>query len=343
MTGRDSATTLDPIVHCIESHALIRRYSFRPICRTIRKALILTTPASGSYAPKLNNVRGILWMLLAVTTLTTMFVVVKQMATELPIFVVAIARTFFALCMLTPWLIRSGPAVLRTHRPGLHFIRAFCGISAFVTLIFALEDLILADAMVLAFTSPFWSILIGAIVLKELIRGRRIAATVVGFCGMLLIVKPHLGVEPAMLLALGSAVLTSSAMISMKNLSSTEPPTRIVFYFMFFGTLILLPGAAYTWETPTLTQTGWLFLAGVLGAIGQDFLARAYDAGEVSIVAPFDFMRLPVAAILGFLVFSEIPDQWSIIGTLIIISSAVYLLRRGHVERREAKNDAPGS
>jgi drug/metabolite transporter (DMT)-like permease len=297
----------------------------------------LNTPAGGTYAPTLNNVRGILWMLLAVTTLTSMFVIVKHMATELPVFVVAIARTFFALCLLLPWLIRSGPPALRTTRLGLHFVRSCCGIAAFVALVFALEHLILADAMVLAFTSPFWSILIGAIVLKEMIRGRRIAATVVGFCGMLMIVKPHLGVEPAMLLALFSAVLTSSAMISMKRLSATEPPTRIVFYFMFFGTLVLLPPAALTWETPTLVQTGWLFLAGFLGAIGQAFLARAYDAGEVSIVAPFDFMRLPVAAVLGYIVFSELPDQWSIIGTLVIIASAVYLLRRGHVERQQAQ------
>lgn len=302
----------------------------------------MTTPAGDVYAPTLNNVRGILWMLLAATTLTSMFVIVKYMASELPVFVVAIARTFFALCMLLPWLIRSGPTVLRTTRPALHFVRAFLGISAFVVLVYALENLILADAMVLAFTSPFWSILIGAIVLKEMIKGRRIAATVVGFCGMLMIVKPHLSVEPAMLLALFSAVLTSSAMISMKRLSATEPPTRIVFYFMFFGTLVLIPPAAMTWETPTLVQTGWLFAAGVLGAIGQDFLARAYDAGEVSIVAPFDFMRLPVAAILGYIVFSELPDQWSIIGTMVIIASAIYLLRRGQIERRQALKDSTG-
>lgn len=303
----------------------------------------MNTPAGDAYAPTLNNVRGILWMLLAVTTLTTMFVIVKHMATELPVFVVAISRTFFALCIFLPWLIRSGPGALRTTRLGLHFVRSCCGISAFVVLIFALEHLILADAMVLAFTSPFWSILIGAIVLKEMIKGRRIAATVVGFCGMLMIVKPHLGVEPAMLLALFSAVLTSSAMISMKRLSATEPPRRIVFYFMFFGTLVLLPPAALTWETPTLIQTGWLLLAGVLGAVGQDFLARAYDAGEVSIVAPFDFMRLPVAAILGYIVFSELPDQWSIIGTLVIIASAIYLLRRGHIERRQGRNEPAGN
>ena len=296
-----------------------------------------SSAAPGAYQPKLNNVRGVLWMLAAVTTLTTMFAIVKQMSIEVPIFVVALARTFFALCMLTPWIVRNGRAGIRTTRPGLHFVRAFFGITAFVCVVFALEHLILADVMVLAFTSPFWSILIGAIVLHEAIRGRRVAATLVGFCGVLMIVKPQGGIEAAMLLALLSAILSSCAMISMKSLSSTEPPTRIVFYFMFFGTLIMLPGAVLTWETPTLVQTGWLLLAGVLGAVGQDFLARAYDAGEIGIVAPFDFMRLPVAALLGYLIFNELPDPWSIAGTVVIVASALYLMRRGRIEQKERR------
>ncbi len=291
--------------------------------------------ASPAYAPKLDNVRGIVWMLLAVTMLTTMFVIIKQMATELPVFVVAIARTFFSLCMLMPWLWRSGLVGLRTTRLPAHFLRSFCGIAAFVCVVASLEHLILADAMVLAFTAPFWSIIISAIVLHEVVRGRRIAATVVGFCGVLMIVKPQGGIEPAMLLALGSALLTSAAMITMKRLSATEPPTRIVFYFMLFGTLVLLPPAIYTWETPDLVQLGWLLLAGVLGAAGQECLARAYDAGEVSIVAPFDFMRLPISALLGYLVFSELPDEWSIAGTVVIVAAAIYLVRRGTREKKE--------
>ena len=309
----------------------------RADCRVIRKATNLKTPAASGYTPTLNNLRGILWMLLAVTTLTTMFVIVKHMATELPVFVVALARTFFALCMLIPWLVRAGMPAIRTTRLGLHFARALCGITAFVCVVFSLEHLILADAMVLAFTSPFWSILISAIVLKEMIQGRRMAATVVGFCGVLMIIKPQGGIEPAMLLALFSALLTSTAMISMKRLSATEPPTRIVFYFMLFGTLVMIPPAAVTWETPTLVQTGWLVLSGVLGAFGQDFLARAYDAGEVGVVAPFDFMRMPIAMLLGYIAFSELPDQWSIIGTAVIIAAAVYLLRRGQRENRVAR------
>lgn len=297
----------------------------------------MKTASGGSYTPTLNNLRGIMWMILAVTTLTAMFGIIKQMTLELPVFVVAISRTFFALVLFLPWLFRTGRGALRTNRLPLHFARAFCGITAFVCLVFSLEELILADAMVLAFTSPFWSILISVIALGELIRGRRIAATVVGFCGVLMIVKPEGGVEPAMLLALAAAFLTSLAMVSMKRLSATEPPTRIVFYFMLFGTLILAPGAAYTWQTPDPVQIAWLFGAGLLGAIGQDFLARAYDAGEISIVAPFDFLRLPLSALLGFLAFSEVPDLWSVAGTVVIVASALYLMRRGAREQREER------
>ncbi|MEX2453462.1 MAG: DMT family transporter [Rhodospirillaceae bacterium] len=293
--------------------------------------------AAPSYTPTLNNVRGILWMLAAVTMLSVMFVIIKDMTAELPIFVVAIARTFFSLCVLLPWLVRTGLIGLRTTRLAAHFLRSFCGIAAFICVVAALQHLILSDVMVLAFTTPFWSIIISVLVLHEVVRGRRIAATAVGFCGMLMIVKPQGGIEPAMLLALGSAVLTSAAMITMKRLSSTEPPTRIVFYFMLFGTLILLPPAVYTWETPDTGQFAWLILAGALGAFGQECLARAYDAGEVSIVAPFDFMRLPISALFGYFVFQELPDEWSIAGTLIIIAAAVYLLRRGSREQREKR------
>ena len=95
----------------------------------------------------------------------------------------------------------------------------------------------------------------------------------------------------------------------------------------------MLPPAIVTWETPSAINWCWLILSGALGAIGQAFLARAYDAGDVSIVAPFDFMRLPIAALFGYLVFSELPDTWSIVGTLTIIASALYLLRCSREEK----------
>jgi drug/metabolite transporter (DMT)-like permease len=269
-----------------------------------------------------------MWMLAAVIALTFMFAIVKQMVMELPVFVVAIMRTAFALVLLLPWMIRVGPQGLKTNRLWAHAFRAFLGISAFVCVVYALSKLLMADAIVLAFTSPLWSIIVSTVILGEIAGPRRIAATLVGFIGVLLIVRPQGGIEPATLVALGSALLTSLAMITMKRLSATEPPTRIVFYFFVFATLILLIPAILTWQTPTPVQWAWLFGAGLLGALGQDWLARAYDAAEVTIIAPLDFLRLPISAVLGFALFDEIPDRLTILGMLIIIAASLYIARR---------------
>lgn len=293
----------------------------------------MSTSSTSAYSPKLDNLVGVLWMLAAVTALSAMFTILKHMTTELPVFVVAIMRTFVALLCMTPWLMRVGLSGIATTRMKTHFLRSFFGIAAFACVMYALSKLLMADVMVLAFTTPFWSIFISALVLGEVIRRYRIVATLVGFCGVILIIKPQAGLDPAMLLALFSAVLTSGAMISMKSLSATEPPDRIVFYFFLFGTLVLLPAAAYTWQTPNLAQLGWLGAAGILGTIGQVFLARAYAAAEVSVVAPFDFVRLPLAALFAFIFLAEVPDSLSGLGTLIVIAALLYITRREAQDR----------
>lgn len=303
------------------------------ISAPVEEAVLTDSPVP--YRPKLDNVRGIMWMLGAVIALTLMFAIVKKMVVELPVFVVAIMRTVLALALVVPWMMRAGIDGLSTRRPGEHALRAFLGTSAFVCVVYALTKLLMADAMVLAFTSPLWSIIVSAVILGEIAGSRRIVATIIGFLGVLLVVKPQGGIEPASLVALGSALLTALAMITVKRLSATEPPTRIVFYFFLFGTLMLLPPAIATWQTPTLSQFAWLLGAGLLGAIGQDWLARAYDAAEVTVVAPFDFLRLPVAAVLGFALFDELPDHYSILGMTIIVATSVYIAR-GEASTRRA-------
>ena len=281
-----------------------------------------------NYRPVPNNLRGILWMLLAVTALTAMFAIIKQMVNELPFLVIALVRTLVALVVLSPWLIRHGRAGIATRRLKTHVLRAFFGIASFACITYALGELLLSDAMVLSFTSPLWSIVISALVLGEAIRRDRSLATIAGFVGVVLIVKPQAGIDPAMLIALASAVLTSGAIITMKSLSATEPPDRIVFYFFFFGSLFLLGPAIATWQTPTWPQWGWLLAAGLLGSFGQSFLARAYDAGEVTVIAPLDFLRMPLAAVLGLAVFHEVPDVWSVAGTAVIFAALLFITRR---------------
>jgi len=267
-------------------------------------------------------------MLLAAVCLTAMFGILKYLANELPFCVIALMRTTVALALFLPWFLRAGISGLATKRIGLHFLRAFSGTASFVCVIYALGELLMSDTMVLSFTTPFWSIIISTLLLGEVVRRHRITATIVGFIGVVMIIKPQNEIDPAMFIAVGSALFTSAAMVSMKALTSSEPPMRILFYFFLFGTLLLLPPAIITWQTPNSVQFVWLVGAGLLGAVGQNFLARAYDAAEVGVVAPFDFVRLPLAALLGYLVFGEIIDLWSGGGTIVIIGASLYIAHR---------------
>ena len=274
------------------------------------------------------NVRGVLWCLVGGFVLTLMFAAVKHVLADLPPFVVGLFRTFFALLLLLPWLASVGIEGIKTKRPFDHFLRTVTGIGSFVCLVFSLQTLILSDSIVLSFSYPLWSIVIAALFMGERVRLRRTIATVVGFIGVMLIVKPQGGLEPGAAFAMASAVLTTLALFNVKRLTSTEPPQRIVFYFFFIGTLLLLPPAIWTWQTPTLEQFGWLAASGVCGVIGQSCLTRAYRAGDMTVIQPMDFMRMPMAAGMGFLLFGEVPDALAALGTLVVMAASAYIVYR---------------
>jgi len=274
------------------------------------------------------NVRGALWSLGGGFILTLMFAALKHVLADLPPFVVGLGRTGIALLLLVPWLARVGLDGIKTKRPFDHFLRSVTGIGSFVCLVFALETLILSDSIVLSFSYPLWSIVIAALFMGERVRLRRTIATIVGFIGVILVVKPQAGLEPGAILALCSAVLTTLALFNVKRLTSTEPPQRIVFYFFFIGTLLLLPPAILTWKTPSWEQFAWLAASGVFGVLGQSCLTRAYRAGDMTVIQPLDFMRIPMAAGVGFLLFDEVPDVLAALGTFTVMAASSYIVYR---------------
>lgn len=283
---------------------------------------------SGRFSALPGNVRGVLWTLAAGVAFTVMFALIKQVVTELPVFVATLIRTLAAFVMLLPWLRRVGLAGIHTQRPRGHLLRAILGISSFSCIVLALRDMLMNDTIVITFSSPLWSILILALFFGRKPDTLRTVATVVGFLGVALVVKPQGGLQPAALFALAGALLASSAMITVKNLTATEPPERIVFWFFLFGTLLLLPPALYEWQTPTLAQFGLLVGSGAAGLIGQTWLSRAYAAGDIAVVQPMDFARIPMAAVTGTLFFGEVPDEWSLAGTIVIVGACLYIARR---------------
>jgi drug/metabolite transporter (DMT)-like permease len=269
-----------------------------------------------------------MWCLAGGFFLTLMFAAIKHVLADLPPFVVGLGRTFFAFLLMLPWLAQVGLEGIRTKRPLDHFLRVVTGIGSFVCLVFALETLILSDSIVLSFSYPLWSIVIAALFMGERVRIRRTVATVVGFLGVVLVIQPQGGLAPGAILALCSAVLTTLALFNVKRLTSTEPPQRIVFYFFFGGTLLLLPPALWTWQTPTVEQLSWLAASGLCGAIGQSCLTRAYRAGDMTVIQPMDFMRIPMAAAMGFVLFMEVPNEMAALGTAIVMAASAYIVYR---------------
>jgi len=283
------------------------------------------------------NVRGVLWMITAGLCLTGMFSVGKYLAESLPVLEVSLFRMAAALLFYIPWLMRHGLSRARTSRIGGHFVRAFFGATSLLCMMYGVAYLPLSDATVLGFTIPLWNIILSSIFLGERVRLRRTIATVVGFVGVVIVVQPQGGIQPAALLTIFGAMLASCALITMKDLTRTEPSDRIVFYFLIFGSLILAGPAIPVWQTPTLEQWGWIALLGLFGSSGQLFLTRGYAAGEVTIVAPMDFLRVIVAGLIGFTIFSEIPDWPTYVGSAIVVAACVYIVRREAILKKAPK------
>ena len=275
------------------------------------------------------NLRGALWMVLAAVILTVMGALVKYLGRELHSFQIVFFRCLIAVIFLLPFIAHAGFRSLATRRPGMHLLRTAMGITAMFCVFYAFSHMPFAEAMAIIFSRPLFSVILAFFLLGETVGWHRAAAAIVGFLGVVMMVKPGTAAfDPVSLVAVAAAVLAGSIAIVVKKLSRTETTTTIVMWFAVGGTIISFVPMLFVWSAPTLAQWGFLVLIGVLGVAGQASLTRAFSTGETSFVVPFDYTRLVLAALLGLLIFREIPDAWAIIGAVVIVSSGLYVARR---------------
>jgi drug/metabolite transporter (DMT)-like permease len=192
---------------------------------------------------------------------------------------------------------------------------------------FALLPMVVATT--LTFTQALFLTLLAAVVLGERIGPRRIGATVVGFLGVLVVMRPDLtGFDPSMLVALACALGAALTMLCTRQLGRTESRLTIMCYVSLFSTLYLTLPALWTWQPVAPGQWGWLLVLGLAATLGQFLMVGAFVLGEASALAPIDYVRLVFTAIAGYIVFAEVPDAWTWIGSAIIIASALYVTYR---------------
>jgi drug/metabolite transporter (DMT)-like permease len=289
----------------------------------------LTKSTARSGAGLSASLRGALWMCAAATAFALMITLVRHLTDGLHPLQVVFFRTAFGLLAMLPWLLRQGLGVLRTGRFRLHLLRALIGIFAMVGWFTTLSLMPLAEATALSFTAPIFTSVLAVLILGEGMRLRRWSATAIGFLGALIIVRPGFAaIQPAALLAVVTAAVWASSTILIKIMARTESAGAITTYMVLLTTPMTLLAALFVWQNPTLGQLGWAALLGAAGSTGHLCMSRALATADATVVAPLDYLRLPIVALIAFIAFGEVPGVWVWLGGAVIAASSIYIAQR---------------
>ena len=282
------------------------------------------------------------WLMLGSTlSFGFMALAIRYATAYVPTQEVAFFRNAFGLLALLPMLLRPGRSPLKTQQLPRYFMRSAIGLASMLCAFWALGHLPMAQAVSLSYSTPLFVTIAAVLWLGETVRVRRWAAVIIGFIGVLVIVRPGTGSFSAgSLVAVAAAVLSSVVAIQIKQLTRVDSADTVVFYtYVFWVPLSLVP-ALFVWQWPAGIAWLWLALTGVMGTLGQLLWTRALRLGEVSALTPISFMQLPLVSVMAWLLFDEALDRWTVIGALIILGSNAYIAHREAVLARRAKSEA---
>ena len=256
-------------------------------------------------------------MLLSTVLFALMVLAIRLASEQVHAFEVAFFRSLFGMLAALPLLRLHGIGLLRTTQLPRYMLRCVLGTLAMLCGFWAIANLPLAHAVSLSYSSPLFVTIAAALWLGEQVRARRWSAVVAGFIGVLVIVR--------------------------KQLTRIEPADRIVIWTTILWVPMSLPAALAVWEWPVGITWLWLGAAGVLGTAGHMFWTRALNLGDVSALSPISFLQLPIVALLGWLLFAEALDAWTITGAAIILAANGYIAHREATIARRKRRPVTGA
>jgi drug/metabolite transporter (DMT)-like permease len=289
--------------------------------------------SQSAVAPTYDLRRGALLVIVAAFLFAVMAAAVRVAAQELPNAPIVFFRHFVMLLLLAPWLARRGRKALQTSELRVHIVRGLCGVTAVACFFYAIAHLRLADAVLLNQSIPLFVPLVERAWLGEPIPPRLGRILILGVAGLLLILRPGLGVfQPVALVGLASAAFASVAQVGIRRLTRTEPVARIVVYFSLIASIAAAPPAALTWRAPSATTWAVLLAVGVLATAGQLALTRSYVYAPAARIGPFLYVGPVFAGLLDWLIWGRLPDGLFVAGAALVVVAATLALRvRGTV------------
>jgi drug/metabolite transporter (DMT)-like permease len=245
---------------------------------------------------------------------------------------------FTLLLLLVPSFgVMSAKALFTTNRFGLQMTRSVLMVGTTAFNFLALEYLRLDQAITIVFLAPLMVALLAGPLLGEWVGRRRMFAIMIGFLGVLVAIRPGVGTfHPSVLYSFGAMLAYAFFMLLTRHMAKFDPPLVTLFYSMFVGTFCGIPFAIADWQTPP-DILAWVLLCslGILGGLGHWMFLHAYRLAPASAIAPFLYMQLLSMVALGYVVFGDLPDLWTLAGATLIVGSGVYLVHRERKVARE--------
>jgi drug/metabolite transporter (DMT)-like permease len=254
---------------------------------------------------------------------------VKLLSDDLHPVIICFYRCLMGLIIITPFIIKNNFQALQTDNMRLQILRALINIISMICWFTAIGMMHLEKATALGFTTPLFTTILAVIVLGEVIRFHRTAALLLGFIGILIIIRPgYMPFEFGTILMLIASFSFSFVLIFVKKLSATDSSLTIIFYHLLYMTPAFFILSLFYWQSINFNQLVIFSLMGSSGLLSHWCLAQAFKMSDTTFVMPLQFTKLIWASLIGLFIFAEQPDIWTWIGGVIIFISVVYITYR---------------
>jgi drug/metabolite transporter (DMT)-like permease len=275
-------------------------------------------------------------MLASAATFSVMSTLIKYLGSDYPAALQTFYRGVAGFVILLPWILKDIRAAYRTSRAWILIYRSAVGTAAMILSFYSFQKLPLADANALSFTRTLWLVPLAYFLLREKVGPARIAAALVGFGGVLLMLQSlaseghgHLGLPQ--IAGLAAAAMFATTITGMKSLTRDHNSFTLLVWAATLGFVFALPGAVIAWRWPTPLDLFLLCLMGAIGTLTQYCYIRGMQVGDAAAMAPIDYTRLVFTALIGFLAFHEVPRAMTIAGAAIVVASTLFITWREHV------------
>ena len=259
---------------------------------------------------------------------------IKLLSQDLNPFIIAFYRCLFGVIIMLPFMIYNYPEAWKTHNIKLQFVRSAINVYSMISWFTAIGTLQLEKAAAIGFTTPLFTTILAIIFLGEVIRIQRITALIVGFIGILVVIRPgYIPFESGALWLLSAAISFSIVIIIVKKLTEKDSSLTTAFYQMAFMVPPTFFIALFFWESININQFLLFIFVAIAGFITQFSFAQCLKMAETTFIMPIQFTKLIWLSLIGYFFFMEVPDIWTWIGASIIFSSILFIAYREAINK----------